>query len=189
MARVDVQLEALLMKKAMNDLHPEDRAYLVDPEMIITVALQFVGNIRELQELGLEVHNTSGEITTGRIKFDKLEKLVKHPDLVSIHKQRISHTTLHDSVPDIMANNVWQLNGDNFKGYTGRDVIVGIIDTGIEFRHRNFIKPDGTSRILSIWDQTIINPIKPPVPGESPPAAITAPAPATLQTPLGYGVE
>lgn len=35
---------------------------------------------------------------------------------------------------------------------TGKGVIVGVIDTGIDWRHEDFIRPDGTSRILAIWD-------------------------------------
>ncbi len=46
-----------------------------------------------------------------------------------------------------------QLN-PNFNLY-GQGVLVGIVDTGIEYQHEAFLKPDGTSRIVSIWDQTI----------------------------------
>ncbi|MDO5408762.1 MAG: S8 family peptidase [Eubacteriales bacterium] len=38
---------------------------------------------------------------------------------------------------------------------TGRGVILGIIDTGIDYTSPLFRRPDGTSRILSLWDQTI----------------------------------
>ncbi len=36
----------------------------------------------------------------------------------------------------------------------GRGVIVGIIDSGIDYTHREFITPDNNSRILYIWDQS-----------------------------------
>jgi subtilisin family serine protease len=36
----------------------------------------------------------------------------------------------------------------------GKGVIVGVIDTGIDWKHQDFIKPDGTSRILYLWDMT-----------------------------------
>ncbi|HWT00322.1 MAG TPA: S8 family serine peptidase, partial [Pyrinomonadaceae bacterium] len=39
------------------------------------------------------------------------------------------------------------------QGLTGKGVIVGVIDTGIDWRHKDFIRPDGTSRILYLWDQ------------------------------------
>jgi subtilisin family serine protease len=41
----------------------------------------------------------------------------------------------------------------NKQGLTGKGVIVGIVDTGIDWTHKDFIRPDGTSRILYIWDQ------------------------------------
>ena len=39
----------------------------------------------------------------------------------------------------------------------GQGVLVGLIDTGIEYTHQAFKNADGTSRVLSIWDQTIQN--------------------------------
>ena len=40
---------------------------------------------------------------------------------------------------------------------TGRGVLIGIIDTGINYLNREFIREDDTTRITSIWDQTIEN--------------------------------
>ena len=40
-------------------------------------------------------------------------------------------------------------------GFLGQGVMVGIIDTGIDYNHPAFRYSDGSSRILSIWDQTI----------------------------------
>ena len=44
--------------------------------------------------------------------------------------------------------------------YTGKDVILGFIDTGIDYTLDIFRKRNGETRILGIWDQTI--------PGENP---------------------
>lgn len=40
-------------------------------------------------------------------------------------------------------------------GNRGRGVIIGIIDTGIDYTNPLFLRPDGTTRINSIWDQSI----------------------------------
>lgn len=37
----------------------------------------------------------------------------------------------------------------------GQDILVGVVDTGIDFAHEVFINADNTTRIYSIWDQTI----------------------------------
>ena len=44
----------------------------------------------------------------------------------------------------------------------GNGTLVGIIDTGIDYRHPAFLNRDGTSRIYSIWDQTINEENTPP---------------------------
>lgn len=48
----------------------------------------------------------------------------------------------------------------------GEGIIVAFIDTGIDYQHQAFKNADNTTRILSIWDQTITNESAPP--GEMP---------------------
>ena len=38
---------------------------------------------------------------------------------------------------------------------TGRGSLVGVIDSGIDYAHPDFRNTDGSTRILSLWDQTI----------------------------------
>lgn len=38
------------------------------------------------------------------------------------------------------------------QGLTGKGVVIGIIDTGIDWKHKDFVRPDGTSRILMLYD-------------------------------------
>ena len=40
-------------------------------------------------------------------------------------------------------------------GLTGRGVLVGIVDSGIDYFHPDFRNEDGSSRILKLWDQSI----------------------------------
>lgn len=37
----------------------------------------------------------------------------------------------------------------------GRGTLVGIIDSGIDYAHPDFLNPDGTTRILLLWDQVL----------------------------------
>lgn len=146
------------------------------------IALKFHGDIAALVAAGFHVGSVVGSIAFGRTTLAGLQALAQHPQVEFIEKQRREHLHLDGSVPNIKANQVWDRSGDNFSGYTGRGVIIGIIDTGIDFRHRAFRKPDGTTRVLKIWDQTLT-----PEGLESAPDPIADPV--LGDAPLDYGVE
>lgn len=50
------------------------------------------------------------------------------------------------------------------RSYSGKGVVVGIIDGGIYWQHPDFKNPDGTTRIRFIWDQIITTPTATPAP-------------------------
>ncbi|MDG1334359.1 MAG: S8 family peptidase [Crocinitomicaceae bacterium] len=39
--------------------------------------------------------------------------------------------------------------------YTGKDVIIGYVDTGVDFNHPDFQNDDSTTRVLRYWDHSI----------------------------------
>jgi subtilisin family serine protease len=55
---------------------------------------------------------------------------------------------------------VWQVQNSSLD-LTGRGVLIGFVDTGIDYTNPVFQYEDGSSKILSIWDQSI--------PSENPP--------------------
>ena len=38
---------------------------------------------------------------------------------------------------------------------TGKGVLVAVLDSGADYRHPEFLNPDGTTRIRAFWDQTV----------------------------------
>ena len=40
-------------------------------------------------------------------------------------------------------------------GLTGKGILVGVVDSGVDFFHPDFRNEDGSSRILYLWDQSI----------------------------------
>ncbi len=50
---------------------------------------------------------------------------------------------------------ITSLQSENPTGFTGKGTLIAIIDSGIDYLHPDFQNPDGTSRILYLWDQTI----------------------------------
>lgn len=58
-------------------------------------------------------------------------------------------------IPSNEASGVSALQNIPILNLRGQGVLIGIVDTGIDYTHEAFIREDGTSKILSIWDQTI----------------------------------
>ncbi len=73
----------------------------------------------------------------GRFPYDNFPSLFTLTSKVSIDKSGITNVRRH---PDL--------------SLMGLGVAIGIIDTGIDYQHPAFKYHDGTTRILSIWDQS-----------------------------------
>ncbi len=46
------------------------------------------------------------------------------------------------------------LPGNGGRGLSGRGILMGVVDSGVDYRHPDFRNEDGTTRILSLWDQS-----------------------------------
>lgn len=62
----------------------------------------------------------------------------------------------------LSAAEIFDLHHYTFMPLTGKDVIIGVIDSGIDFTHPAFVHADNTTKILSIWDQSHTIPDKLP---------------------------
>lgn len=182
MRKIDPQLEFLMENEVEETLGFEDEAQLnrfgieatasrtrgKKPKVEVNVLVQYAGEPEDLKKAGLEIGTVAGDVVTGKIDLSKLDKLSKLADLERIESSRSMHPELDLSLRDIRANLVHA----GPPGRKGAGVIVGIVDTGCDYTHNSFRKSDGTSRILSIWDQGLTR-----VRGESSP------------TGFSYGVE
>ncbi len=184
MATLDPELQMLLARKEYFEKNPSSGQLGVAPDAPLFIALKFHGDVDALVALGFQLGSAVGSIAFGRTTLAGLEALARHPQVEFIEKQRRARLHLDGSVPNIRANLVRARAGDHFTGYSGRGVIVGIVDSGIDIRHQVFRKPDGTTRVLKLWDQTLTA-----LTAEAAPGPITDPAIAATPTPLGYGVE
>lgn len=96
------------------------------------------------------IDNNFAIIFTPFNKILEVEQYVK--DIVSIEIPVIY--TLEDVSP-VEASSASLFHNTPFLELTGRGVIVGIIDTGIDYLNPEFMNEDDTTRILRLWDQTL----------------------------------
>ena len=59
------------------------------------------------------------------------------------------------SESSLESSGVFQLRNIPIFNLRGRGVLIGIIDTGVQYTNPAFLYADNTTRIVSIWDQTI----------------------------------
>ncbi len=98
--------------------------------------------------------------------FASLENLAFISRIERPHPLRIY---LDKSVPEVGADMVWREVKDPYgRNVTGAGIVIGFVDTGIDLSHPDFSFPNGTTKVLFVWDQT--------TPGRSPPG-------------FGYGYE
>ncbi|OOB77174.1 MAG: hypothetical protein BEN19_02325 [Epulopiscium sp. Nuni2H_MBin003] len=108
----------------------------------------------DIEDIDIEITNLtilSARYATCSVNKNRLEALAQH--------KVIEYITLPEVMQYIsVQSEVCALNLDSpLSGYevTGRGTYFGSIDTGVDYTHPDFINPDGTSRILYLWDQTI----------------------------------
>ncbi len=137
-------------------------------EPSLKVFVQFDGDVELLKSAGLEVRTVAGDVVSGLIHMENVSALAAVEGVVRIESSRPLARELDVSVPEINAPAVHL----GPPGFRGSGVIIGIIDSGIDYTHESFRQAGGQSRILSIWDQSLT-----PQAGESNPAGFS------------YGVE
>ncbi len=102
----------------------------------------------DLYQLGFDVQSDMGTFVTVRVPADRVQQLLSVQGVKSI-SYGVKSKPLNSLA--VRYQNVFSAYE---RGYTGTNVIAGIIDTGIDFYHPMFIK-NGKTRILAIWDQTV----------------------------------
>lgn len=110
----------------------------------------------EVRNLGGRVKYSSGKIVSAVLRADALSTLAEKTSVERMEEGRMDLRPLNDRMLvnnriDLVHSGVTPL----IQGYDGSNVIVGIIDTGIDFTHPDFRDSIGNSRILWIWDHLL----------------------------------
>jgi len=107
----------------------------------------------------LESHGTittiAGPVAVIQTKVTELAEIGRLPFITRIENSHPLNVELDKSVPGLGALEVWNKVKDPYgRNVTGAGVIVGFVDTGIDTTHPDFYFPNGTTKILYVWDQT-----------------------------------
>ncbi len=114
------------------------------------------GDLQEIRRLGGEIQSREGGIATVRVPIDAVDDLLALPSLSRAEAPRRVKFLLDKSIPAIGGDDPSVRRGSPpaWEGNTGKNVIIGMVDSGIDLAHRDFRLPSGATRILWLWDQT-----------------------------------
>jgi carboxypeptidase C (cathepsin A)/outer membrane protein OmpA-like peptidoglycan-associated protein/subtilisin family serine protease len=127
-----------------------------DDEVAAILRLGHAGTLPK----GVRLITQFGEIVTIRTTRSNILSVSASPEVADI---AAGDTYLGPDVEATETTNSAELSSDTVldtderrppdEKVTGRGVVIGLVDWGFDFAHPDFLKLDGTSRILAIWDQ------------------------------------
>jgi subtilisin family serine protease len=103
---------------------------------------------------GIEVNSHIGRRMTARCPLPLLSQLLALPGIERVEVAERCKPNLDRSGLDVGVNTLRTVTPPSFTGQTGAGVLIGDVDTGIDYLHPDFLHDDGTTRLVSIWDQT-----------------------------------
>lgn len=133
----------------------------------ITVALNFLRapDVESVRKAGASILFKNGKTIYAIVRVEDLFNLANISEVRTIGVFTAMHIPAPpkiDRPPEFRSNGRGSgasaasteplANAFNKQNLSGKGVIVGVIDSGIDWKHKDFRRPDGTSRILALWD-------------------------------------
>jgi hypothetical protein len=152
---MDPRLQKLVAFRALGMRKRATTSTAID-EVAVVAKVTDVRKWEELSEVepGTVVGHPDADgttIVTARIPIARIEHVRTQPFVKSLKAARRLKRTLSATTQETLARPSLLPPGNKAKG--GKGVIVGIVDFGCDFAHRNFRNANGKTRVRAIWNQ------------------------------------
>jgi minor extracellular serine protease Vpr len=123
------------------------------PQELQELIIKYSGDImRVANELGAFVELLDENYAIITLPVSEVPALYSIPEVIYIERPKNLLFFLSDSLRQACITFVQSEFGFHLRG---RGVLVGIIDSGIDYTHPDFRNEDGTTRIAYLWDQSL----------------------------------
>ncbi len=164
---------------------------LATPESIVGLLIEGTPDLAALEARGAMVNTIAGGIISAIAPLARVPDLLQVNGVVSIQASSVLEPQLNISVPQTVAPQLWGSSPPVITGLSGQNVVIGIIDTGVDMTHADFKTSSGATRVKYAWDQTWVG-TKPAgfnYGAEYTEAQINAGQASTLQDDDGHGTH
>lgn len=127
------------------------------------VVIRYQGDLSFLEDAGLDYTALLGSYAILRLPEDSLDAVSRLPQVTYMEKPKRLYFSASEGRAASCINPVQSGSALDSPGLSGRGILVACIDSGVDYTHPDFRNPDGSSRILRLWDQTAAQ--GPPPPG------------------------
>ena len=120
--------------------------------------------LEDLKKQGVTVNCRFGNIFTVTMDADKVDAVSRLKSISAMAVAQMVAPTNDAALEKSDIEGVHDGSGEGFNGheYTGRGVVLGVIDTGIDYNHINFRDEDGNNRVKRAYlpdDETGTHPV------------------------------
>ncbi len=160
------------------------------------VVVKYTGSVEVLREMlqnrfssyfaQIQIINLSNEYTILILPESIVEQVAAQPEIEYMEKPKSLFFAVNQGKSVSCINSLQGTGGGaaanpSRRPLTGAGCLIALIDSGIDYAHPDFCKNDGTTRIWSLWDQSIASGTVPR------PQGLAANGPADfLQAPSGF---
>ena len=132
--------------------------YPIEKEWELIV--KYSGSLDAVREFAVQVTELKNEYAIVVVRESDIQRLANLPQVEYIEKPKRLYFQVENgrrvSCINLVQDTRFFIPGrpEGTEGLFGKGVLVAILDSGIDYANMDFRNPDGTTRIVSIWDQT-----------------------------------
>lgn len=119
-------------------------------EQLWDIIVKYTGNADALQEEGIRIQPLLGDYAIVSLPQSRIPAFSDKPEVIYVEKPK----RLFFAVSQGKNASCMTLVQRPPLELTGKGVLIGLVDSGVDYRHPDFCTEDGRTRILRLWDQT-----------------------------------
>ncbi len=103
--------------------------------------------LAELEGLGVKILRQRDDLVLAFVPTDHIDRLITFSGVERMSLSAVNHPTMDRALPFSNAIHLIKPTAEMPQVWTGKGVVVGLTDIGIDPNHPHFLTPDGTPRI------------------------------------------